>query len=521
MVRGDILYRPIALDTDIYLRKSRKDIELEKTAAEQSADRDTLSKHRNQLLALAKKENHNILEIHEEIVSGETISERPKIQNLLRRVEAGAIDAVLVMDLDRLGRGDMLDQGLLDRAFRYSGTKIVTPTEYYDPEDESWELVFGVKSLVARQELKAITRRMQGGRRNSATEGKSVSKKPPYGYLRDENLKLYPDPDTAWVVKKMFEMMKNGHGRIAIADELDKLGIKPSFKDSWSPSTITAIIKNEVYLGHMIWGKVKHTKRNGKYTRKKVDREDWIIKENAHEPIVSQELWDDANRAHSGRFRPSTTASNKLANPLAGILKCEVCGYTLLYQPRKDRPNPVIRCTQSSCKGIQKGSLLPLVEERILESLKNYIEDFLIEEDSPEKTDDKSVIPLKEKAIEKMNKELDGLAAQKNNMHDLLERGVYDIDTFMARQQNVTERMNVLQDTIQDLQIDIAREEMQKKNIHEFIPKVKNVLEAYYQTEDIEKKNRLLKSILEKVTYLRKQDWKQKDHFKIQLYPKI
>jgi DNA invertase Pin-like site-specific DNA recombinase len=515
------MYRPKGLDVDIYLRKSRKDIEAEKSAADDSSDRDTLSKHRNQLFAIAKKEEHNIINIHEEVVSGETISERPEIQNLLRRVESGVVEAVLIMDLDRLGRGDMLDQGLLDRAFRYSGTKLITPTEYYDPEDDSWELVFGVKSLVARQELKAITRRMQGGRRNSVTEGKSVSKKPPYGYMRDKNLRLYPDPDTAWVVKKMFEMMKNGHGRNAIADELDKLGIKPSFKDTWSPSTITAIIKNEVYLGHMIWGKMKHTKKHGKYIRTKMPKESWIIKENAHEAIVSQELWDAANRAHSGRFRPSTIETKKLSNPLAGILKCEVCGYTMLFQPRKDRPNPVIRCTQSSCKGIQKGSLLPLVEERILESLKRYIEDFFIEGDGPEKSDAKSVIPLKEKAIEKMQKELDELSAQKNNMHDLLERGVYSIDTFMARQQNVTERMNVLQDNIQDLQRDISRERMQEKNIHEFIPKLKSVLEAYRQTDDIEKKNQLLKSILEKVTYLRKQDWKQKDQFKIQLFPKI
>lgn len=515
------MYRPTKLDIDIYLRKSRKDIEEERSAANDGVDYDTLSKHRKQLLAIANKENHNIIEIHEEIVSGEFISERPKIQELIRRVESGLVEAVLVMDLDRLGRGDMLDQGLLDRAFRYSGTKIITPTEIYDPNEESWELVFGVKSLVARQELKAITRRLQGGRRNSVSEGKSVSKKPPYGYLRDEKLKLYPDPDTAWVVQRMFEMMRDGHGRQAIALELDKLEIKPPFKDTWAPSSITAIIKNEVYLGHIIWGKIKYQKQNGKYKRKKVDRDQWIIKENAHEPIVSPELWESANRAHTGRWRPSTVKNKSLSNPLAGILQCEVCGYTMLFQPRKDRPNDIIRCAQSHCKGIQKGAAINLVEERILQGLGEIVRSMNVKEDDRGEQKNKSIIPLKQRAIQKKEKELNELIGQKNNLHTLLERGVYDVDTFMERQQIVNNEIKVLEASIEEFKKDILKEEKYMKNVTEYVPRVKRVIEAYYETSDIEKKNRLLKSILEKATYLRKQDWKKKDQFTIQLYPKI
>jgi site-specific DNA recombinase len=520
------MYRPSGLDTDLYLRKSRKDIEQEKASAESGEDYDTLAKHRRQLFELAKKENHNILEVHEEIVSGEFISERPKIQHLIRRLEAGIVDAVLVMDLDRLGRGDMLDQGLLDRAFRYSGTKIITPSEYYDPEEESWELVFGVKSLVARQELKSITKRLQTGRRNSVSEGKSISKKPPYGYLRDDKLKLYPDPDTSWVVVKMFEMMRDGHGRQLIAQELDKLGISPPAKDTWSPSTITAIIKNEVYLGRLIWGKIKYKKKDlrvegsNKYTRKKVPRSEWIIKENAHEPLVSQELFDTANQAHTGRWKPSTTAQNTLSNPLAGVLKCGVCGYTMLFTPRKNRPNDTIRCPQPQCKGVQKSAALSIVEERILTSLEDHIKSFEVPEMELEPKNN-LVIPLKEKAIKKKQKEHKELSLQKSNLHDLLERGVYTIDVFMERQQNITVRINKLEEEIQQLQEEIIKEDMKTKNLHEFIPMVKQVLEAYRHTDSIEKKNKLLKSILEKVTYIRKPEWTKKDEFVIQLFPLI
>ncbi|WP_243854881.1 recombinase family protein [Halalkalibacterium halodurans] len=100
-------------------------------------------------------------------------------------------------------------------------------------------------------------------------------------------------------------------------------------KKFWSPSTITAFVKNEVYMGHIIWGKVKYEKRNGRYKRIKVPTKDWIIKRNAHKPIVSEELWEVANQAHKERWRPSTVETKILSNPLAGILKCENCGHTL------------------------------------------------------------------------------------------------------------------------------------------------------------------------------------------------
>jgi site-specific DNA recombinase len=515
------LSRPSNLNIYLYLRKSRSDIEAEKKAAELGETYDTLQRHRKTLLTVAKKERHNILAIYEEVVSGESVTERPRIQELIRDLETGAADGVLVMDLDRLGRGDMLDQGLLDRAFRYSGAKILTPTEVFDPESETWELVFGIKSLVAREELKAITRRMQRGRVASAGEGKSITKIPPYGYKRDENLRLQPDEETAWVVRKMFQMMSDGHGRIAIAQELDRLDIKPPNpkRTNWAPSSITAIIKNEVYLGTIIWGQVKHVKRNGKYKKMNLPRSKWTIKENAHEPLVSPELFEAANKAHTGRHRPSHNISKGLSNPLAGILKCDICGYTMLYQPRNDRPNDTIRCVQPSCKTLQKGSALAIVEERLLQSLELFANELEVQaEEAPVSSDD---TPYMKNLIEKKNGDLAELESQKSRLHDFLERGVYDIDTFMDRQQNLTARINAIQDEIRVLTSEIQKEEIRDNGINEYLPQLRSVIDGYKTTDSIEKKNTLLKEVLDKVTYLRKKEWTKRDEFELVLYPKL
>lgn len=400
------MYRPEELDVFIYLRKSRKDLEEEKKALEHGQHYDTLERHRTQLLELAHKEHHNIIDIFEEVVSGEYISERPIMQKLLREVETGIADAVLVMDLDRLGRGDMVDQGTIYRVFRYSETFIITPTEIIDPNDENQELTFSIKSLIAREELKTIVKRMQRGRRASAKEGKSISRVPPYGYLRDNNLKLYPDPEKSWVIPRIFELMANGMGRQAIAQELDRLGISPPEGEYWNPSTISSIVKNEVYLGHIIWGKIRYIKQNGKYIRKKVPKERWQRHDYAHPPLVSEELFQKANMAHSKRWRPPTIKTKKLSNPLAGILLCGLCGHSMLYQPRKDRPNPQVRCVQPSCKGIQKGASLVLVEQRILDGLKQIIDSFEIQENMLQKKKSKNNILLQQKALEKKNNKL-------------------------------------------------------------------------------------------------------------------
>jgi site-specific DNA recombinase len=507
------------LDAFIYLRKSRKDLEEEKRQAEQGNQFDTLDRHRSQLLELAKIKQVRVQGVFEEVVSGEYISERPEMQRMLREIELGSVDAVLCMDLDRLGRGDMVDQGTIYRIFKNSETIIVTPTEIIDPQDENQELTFSIKSLIAREELKSIVKRMQRGRKQSAKEGKSISKKAPYGYLRDENLKLHPDSETKWVVEMMFQMAANGSGRRIIAEELDRLNINPPSKDNWDPSTVLAILKNEAYIGWIVWGKIKYSKVNGKYTRKKVDSDGWIIHKNAHEQIVTEELFYKANEAIKGRYRPHTKKDRTLTNPLAGLLFCDNCNKAMLLQPRPDRPNHAIRCFNHMCKGTQKGSSFNLVEERILSTLEQIIDQFEL----PEKLQKKisSTIKSKEKALASLEKDKKGIEDQRNNLHDLLEKRIYDINTFLQRQHILKEKLEEIEQKIVEIETEINHEKQQQFAHSTFIPKVKGVLEAYHSTQEAEKKNRLLKTVIEKATYLRKKDWIESDQFEIKLYTKI
>lgn len=507
------------LDALVYLRKSRKDLEEEKRQAEMGNHFDTLERHRNQLLEFARLKNINIIDILPEVESGEYISERPEMQRLLRKVENGEADAVLCMDLDRLGRGDMVDQGTIYRIFRNSQTIIVTPTEVIDPQDENQELTFSIKSLIAREELKAITKRMQRGRRQSAREGKSITRKPPYGYLRDDNLRLYPDPETSWVVELIFNKAASGIGQRTIAEELDRLNIKPPESDQWEHTTVGRILRNEAYIGNIIWGKVKHTKIEGKYTKKQLPRDSWQITENAHAALVKEELFNKVNSESKRRWSIPLTREKTLTNPLAGILVCANCGKAMVRFPRPDRPNDMIRCNNHRCKGIQKGASFALVEERILNTLENLITEFEVPEEEQKKV--KSSIKLKEKALFGMDREKKEIEVQNDNIHELLEKGVYDIETFLQRQKVIKEKLDDLNNKINSTNNEIEHEKRLQDASVKFIPKIKSVLISYNVTYDIQMKNKLLKSVINKAYYTKKIEWTNRDQFEINLFTKI
>lgn len=106
------------MNVAIYLRKSRSDIE-----AEQHGESETLARHKRTLLELAENRGYNVIKIYPEVVSGDTIAARPVMQQLLADTEQEIYDGVMVMEVERLARGDTIDQGIVAQTFKYSNTK--------------------------------------------------------------------------------------------------------------------------------------------------------------------------------------------------------------------------------------------------------------------------------------------------------------------------------------------------------------------------------------------------------------
>ncbi|MCD8239374.1 MAG: recombinase family protein [Clostridiales bacterium] len=188
----------------LYLRKSRSDAE-----AEARGEGETLARHERALLELAKRRKLVITEIYREVVSGDTIAARPVMQQLLQEVGQGKWKGVLVMEIERLARGDTIDQGIVAQTFKFSGTKIITPIKDFDPSNEYDEEYFEFGLFMSRREYKTINRRLQRGRIASVKEGKYVANVPPYGYERvrvkdGKGFTLAIVPEEAEIIKLIF-----------------------------------------------------------------------------------------------------------------------------------------------------------------------------------------------------------------------------------------------------------------------------------------------------------------------------
>lgn len=509
-----------------YLRKSREDQE-----AEARGEGETLAKHKRDLFRIAKKNGVNITKVFEEVVSGESIIHRPEMLSLLKEVEAGQWRSVFCIEIDRLGRGDMEDQGLILKTFKNSNTLIVTPRKIYDLNDEFDEEYTEFEAFMARKELKIITRRLQGGRIRSVQDGNYIGTRPPYGYQiekKDRSRILVPNPDQSDVVKLIFDLYTNDNPNIRIgsnkiAQELNRLGKKTYTGKPWEASTILNIVKNEVYIGRLQWKKKESKKSSDPDKRRDTKtrpRDEWIDVQGKHEPIISKEVFDKAQTILKGKYHVPYQIVNGITNPLAGLVKCDICGSSMVYRPYTHQQYPHLLCYNKRCPN--KSCRFEYVEARILDGLSEWLKEYEAQwvEFKPDTLPGNNVVSIQKKLLQNLSKELKELEQQKERLHDLLERQIYDEATYLERSQNLSERIKHTENAITTTEAMIQEETKREKARKDIIPKVKKILATYSKTKSPALKNQMLKTALEYATYRKDRDQKG-ENFTLELYPKI
>lgn len=500
-------------DICIYLRKSRADEEIEKTLGEG----ETLLKHRKALLKFASEKHLNIVEIKEEIISGDSLFFRPKMLELLKEVEGNKYSGVLVMDIDRLGRGGMKDQGIILDAFKESNTKIITPMKTYDLNNEMDEEMTEFKTFFSRRELKTINRRMQGGRIRSAEDGNYIATNPPLGYditfiKKSRTLKI--NESESEIIKMIFNMYAEGNGAGTIAKYLNSLGYKTKSNGSFNSSSILFILKNPVYIGKITWKKkkIKKSKEPDKLTSTKTrDKSEWIISNGKHQPIIDEILYYKVQDILKCKYHIPYQLTNAPVNPLAGLVKCKVCGKKMTM--RSLRGVKRLLCTNSSCSN--KSVRFDYFERTLINTLKEYLKNYKIQLDSIKKKDNTEIYVNQ---LNLLNKELKTLKKQKNKLYDLLERQIYTEEIFLERSNNIDKRIDNINKSIDDINkiIDKNNNKVTKQDISNF----ENILLAYDGCTDVKSKNELMRTILYEVQYLKLPEQKNGD-FNIEISPKL
>lgn len=321
----------------IYLRKSRADDPL-------LSVEEVLSKHETRLdewvdrnlTAPIPAENR-----FKEVVSGESIADRPEFQKVLKLVESPSIKAVLVVEVSRLGRPDMEEIGKISKIFRYTNTMVITPERIFNIADEFERSMFEEELKRGNFYLEYSKKLLSRGRDISVKSGNYICSKPPYGYdkitIIEDKRKcptLAINEEQANVVRKIFDWYVNENiGTQVISNRLNDLNIKPPQVSNWTPDSIRTVLENPVYIGMIRWNERKAVLvvDNGKFrkTRPKTSPDEMILCKGKHDPIISEELF---YAAQEKRGKSHRTCDNKeLRNPLASLLFCK-CGKAMSYR---------------------------------------------------------------------------------------------------------------------------------------------------------------------------------------------
>ena len=468
----------------IYLRKSRADIE-----AEARGEGETLARHRGALRALAARRGLNVVQEYSELVTGDSIAARPQMQLLLDDVKRGLYAGVIVNDIDRLGRGDSIDQEIIKYTFASNHCLIITPTRDIDPASPSDQDMLDFSMFFARFEYRKIAQRLTQGRTRSASSGNYLSPRVPYGYRKVTNghdIRLVPDENTAPIVQMIFDWYSSRqYGYHTIANKLNEMGLTTYRGKPFERATIKKMLENPVYTGKIVWGKrvTISTIENGKRVKKAVSATPTVT-ENAHQAIISDEMFDAVQEMfkssrHANHVRQDAT----LANPLAGLVYCSLCGKLMFLRGGKNKR--LLTCKTKGCP--TTGIYVYDVVDAIISQLSQWCADFA----DPPKVQRKE---SNETAI--LKKQAEQIHEQITRAQELVEMGVYTPSEYLQRKEALQTRLEALNSRL-NAQPTISTNEA----IAASIPAVKRVLDAFSSAQTVEQENELLKSVISRVDY--------------------
>ncbi|MFC3883140.1 recombinase family protein [Bacillus songklensis] len=270
----------------------------------------------------------------DEGISGTLFTERPAIQLILQKVKQKEIDMVVFKSISRLAR-DLKDSLEIREVFIAHQVRIISVEEGYDSSKAGKnDMAFELWSLFSAQYSRTLSSSISAALAAKVRRGEHIGKVP-YGYERVDQ-KLVVNEEEAEVVRQIYGWYKNGWGFKKITNELNHLGVRPKKKDTWQMTTVQRIIQNPLYKGTFILNQYTNVKVGGRKKQIRNPEEKWFVFKEHHPPIVSEEIWDQANSKQFTFKKTKITPWNEFRQ----IAKCAVCGSNMvIVQSCKTKKN--------------------------------------------------------------------------------------------------------------------------------------------------------------------------------------
>ena len=264
----------------------------------------------------------------DEGLSGTDNANRPAFQRMMADCRAGKIDMIITKSISRWGRSASQSLKALQELYDLD-VDVYFEREKIHSKKGMNNLLLELMSSFSEFESKSIKLNTKMGYKHRMASGTYKYTRPPYGYDVTEDGELVVNPQEAATVRRIFELCLEGVGSVRISNILNAEGIPTKRSSVWQPGTIRAILANITYTGDVL---LQKTIRIGNAPRIKNDgQEDQYYVTEHHEPIISHEIFDAAQKALTTRARGRTKGDGKSGNRYAfsGKLTCAHCGHHL------------------------------------------------------------------------------------------------------------------------------------------------------------------------------------------------
>ena len=487
-------------NTAIYIRLSREDGDKEES--------DSVGNQKKLLTDYVNGQNELVLyDVYVDDGFTGTNFNRPAFKRMLKDIKAGKVNCVIVKDLSRFGR-DYIDTGrYLERDFPEMGVRFISVTDSIDSMKQAYDMLLPIKNIFNEQYARDISKKVQTAVKTKQKAGEFIGAFTSYGYKKspvDKN-KLVIDEYSADVVRKIFSLYIQGYGKQKIAKLLNEEGIlcpseykramglnyhNPNRLESttyWSYSTINSILHREMYVGNMVQG-TKHQRMRSK--QKKMAKEDWIIVEDTHEPIIDKETWEKAQSLLHKRTRELDLETNK--NIFAGFVKCGDCGRAMaknMWRRADGSKTYSLYCGTYKRNGKQYCTphTLPMavLEQIVLEDLKTLVQNVgdLRELVSAQHLSASKIKRVADTEISKIRSELERVKRLKQSVYEDYKEELITKEEFLSYREDYQKKEELYSKQIE------ALEEKKSDSITDDVfdtPWLKRLLEL----KDIEKLDR-------------------------------
>lgn len=459
----------------IYIRLSKED-------GDKEVESESITNQRNLILTYLK--NNKLTMIDEYVddgVSGTTF-DRPSFNRLINDIEDGKINMVVTKDLSRLGRDYIQSGYYVEQYFPMKKVRYVSILDNVDTGriNSSENDIAPFRAILNEMYAKDISKKIRSVFKQKKEDGQFLSTSAPIGYKKDPEDKhhLIIDEETSPIVERMFKMAINGIGTKRIADifteehiptpamvakyQVNALSYQYGY---WTGDSVRRILRNSVYIGRIEQGKTRTISYKNR-KRVKVPKEQWIITENAHEPLIDLETFNEVQRI----LNTSSKKTVKRSYLLTGLLKCADCGGSIgIGQQSKGRNFAYTHCNLYAAYSKRKlctphcinyQALELMVVEKVRELCKICMNDEKLERLLKEKTLDNSYRDaIKNKLEDAINREI----KIKNKIEKIYEDRLNNIIT-VEMFKSMTDKQNEILDNIK-IEINTLKEKI--KNFEE------------------------------------------------------